>query len=283
MRIDIGDGVRLYVDVDGMGLAPVDGKLVERPTLLLLHGGPGLDHATYKLGMHEMRDSAQVVMYDHRGHGRSDRRTPDEWTLDTWADDVVRLCDALGIDHPVVFGNSFGGIVAQRYLGRYPEHPSKVILSSTQPRWDQAASVEMFRRLGGDDAAEAADVFWSGRNDEATVARYLEVCGPLYTQQPGSLFDSIEAVENRELFAYWNADEHKRFDLRSDLAQARCPVLVMAGEFDPVCPMSCSEEIVSALPAELVTFERFARSGHGVFRDEPERAMQVLRDFVSAP
>jgi len=51
MRIDIGDGVRLYVDVDGAGLEPVDGKLVERPTVILLHGGPGLDHATFRLGL----------------------------------------------------------------------------------------------------------------------------------------------------------------------------------------------------------------------------------------
>src|SRR5262245_43184277 len=147
MRVDIGGGIRLYVDVDGMGLVPVDGKMVERPTLLLLHGGPGLDHATYKLGMHRLRDVAQVVMYDHRGQGRSDRRDcPDEWNLDTWADDVVRLCDALGIEHPVVFGNSFGGIVAQRYLGRHPGHPSKVVLSSTHGRRDKGRQLAMFRR-----------------------------------------------------------------------------------------------------------------------------------------
>ena len=78
MRVDIGDGVTLYVDIDGMGLVPVDAKMVQRPMLVLLHGGPGIDHGSYKLGMHKMRDVAQVVMYDHRGQGRSDRRTVDE-------------------------------------------------------------------------------------------------------------------------------------------------------------------------------------------------------------
>ena len=283
MRIDIGRGVRLYVDVDGMGLIPIDGKMVERPTLLLLHGGPGMDHATYKLGMHEMRDTAQVVMYDHRGNGRSDRRTPDEWNLDTWADDVVRLCDALGIERPVVLGNSFGGFVAQRYLGRHPDHPAKVILSSTRARWVGADAVEMFRRLGGDEAAEVADAFWNGPRSEAMTERYREVCGPLYTQQPGNVFASVDVVRNPELFTHWNTSENKQFDLRADLAKAACPVLVMAGEYDPVCPISGAEEIVAALPPEHAIFERFADSGHGVFRDEPARAMQVLRDFVSAP
>lgn len=283
MRVDIGDGVRLYVDVDGLGLVPVDGKMVERPTLLLLHGGPGMDHATYKLGMHELRDVAQVVMYDHRGNGRSDRRTPDEWTLDTWADDVVRLCDVLGIERPVVLGNSFGGFVAQRYLGRHPDHPAKVVLSSTRARWVGADAVEMFRRLGGDEAAELADAFWNGTPSDGVRERYREVCGPLYTRQPGNVFDSVDVVRNTELFAHWNAEENKRFDLRADLAKAKCPVLVLAGEFDPVCPMRAAEEIVASLPSEFATFERFAHSGHGVFRDEPERAMQLLRDFVATP
>lgn len=65
-------------------------KMVERPTLLLLHGGPGLDHATYELGLHEMSDVAQVIVYDHREQGRNGRRTADERSLGTWAEDVAQ-------------------------------------------------------------------------------------------------------------------------------------------------------------------------------------------------
>ncbi len=280
MRVDIGGGVRLYVDVDGMGLVPVDAKMVQRPTLVLLHGGPGMDHSSYKLGMQELRDVAQVVMYDHRGQGRSDRRTPDEWNLDTWADDVVRLCDALGIDKPIVFGNSFGGFVAQRYLGRHPEHPHKVVLSSTVARVDLEAVFTMFERLGGDIARAAAVAFWTGPTDETREA-YLRICGPLYTQTPGNLFESVEMVRTPALFAHWNSGENQTFDLRADLGAAQCPVLVLGGEMDPVCPIVGAEEIAAILPPNLVQFERFANSGHGVFRDEPVRAMRVLRDFIS--
>ena len=182
MRVDIGGGVRLYVDVDGMGLVPVAGKLVQRPTLVLLHGGPGFDHATYKLGMHEMRDVAQVVMYDHRGHGRSDRGTPAEWTLDTWADDVVRLCDALEIEKPIVLGNSFGGFVAQRYLGRHPDHAAKVVLSSTAPRWDLEAVLAMFRSLGGDEAYDTGRGR-SGRDRPRRTARRTSQCAARCTRR----------------------------------------------------------------------------------------------------
>ena len=281
MRIDIGGNVRLYVDVDGLGLVPVDGKMVQRPTLLLLHGGPGMDHATYKLGMHLMRDVAQVVMYDHRGQGRSDRGTADEWNLDTWADDVVRLCDALEIEKPIVLGNSFGGFVAQRYLGRHPGHPGKVVLGSTVPRWNIAPVLDQFEKLGGAAARQAAADFWSDPSPEHRLT-YRRICGPLYTQSPGNLFEAVEVVRNDELFAHWNDGEHSTFDLRADLAKAQCPVLVLGGEHDPVCPIAGAEEIAAGLPAELVKFERFAHSGHGVFRDEPERAYAVLREFVTS-
>ena len=282
MRVGIGDGVRLYVDVDGLGLAPVNGKLVERPTVILLHGGPGLDHATYKVSLiEELRDVAQVIVYDHRGHGRSDWRTSDEWNLDTWADDIVRLCDALGIEKPIVLGNSFGGFVAQRYIGRHPGHAHKVVLSSTVSRWQVEPVVAMFEQLGGVEARAVAERFWTDPTD-GTRADYMRVCGPLYTQTPGNIFEAIATIRNPAMFAFWNSGENQAFDLRPDLARAACPVLVLGGELDPVCPISGSEEIAASLPAELVQFERFARCGHGVFRDDPDRSMAVLRTFITA-
>ncbi len=282
MRIDVGNGVRLYVDVDGLGLAPVEGKLVQRPTVILLHGGPGLDHATYKLSLTGgLRDVAQVVVYDHRGHGRSDWRTSDEWNLDTWADDIVRLCDALGIEKPVVLGNSFGGFVAQRYLGRHPGHAAKVVLSSTVPRWQVEPVVAMFGQLGGPEARAIAERFWTDPSD-ATRADYMRVCGPLYTQTPGNVFEAIATIRNPAIFPFWNNGENQTFDLRADLGLATCPVLVLGGEMDPVCPIAGSEEIAASLPADLVQFERFARCGHGVFRDDPAKSMAVLRSFIAA-
>ncbi len=283
MRIDIiGDGCRIYVDIDGLGSVAVDGRLVERPTLLLLHGGPGADHATYKLGMVELRDVAQVVMYDHRGCGRSDWRTSDEWNLDTWADDVVRVCDALEIEKPIVLGNSFGGFVAQRYIGRHPGHPGKVVLSSTACRYDRASVLAMFEQLGGTEAREAAERRGTDLSPESR-AEFLRICGPLYTQRPGNIWDSIAMVVNPALPPFWIGGENQTFDLRGDLANAVCPVLVLGGELDPVCPISGSEEIVSHLPSDLVQFERFANCGHGVFRDSPELAMGLLRRFISSP
>ena len=159
MRIEIEPGVRLFVDIEGPGLVP-DGPLMrEQPTLVLLHGGPGFDHSGFKPAFSRLTDVAQVVCYDHRGHGRSDRRPPHEWTLDTFADDVVRLCAALGVERPIVLGQSFGGFVAQRYLARHPDHAAKVVLSSTSPHLGLARKLAMFERLGGPAARAVAEAF----------------------------------------------------------------------------------------------------------------------------
>jgi len=105
MRIDIGQGVRLFVDVEGPGLVPDGPTMREKPTLICMHGGPGFDHSAYKPGFSRLADIAQIVYYDHRGHGRSDDRPSLEWKLDIWADDIVRLCDALGIENRSCWAN----------------------------------------------------------------------------------------------------------------------------------------------------------------------------------
>jgi proline iminopeptidase len=60
-----------------------------------------------------------------------------------------------------------------------------------------------------------------------------------------------------------------------------CPTLVLGGEDDPICPIDDQGDIAAALPAPLVTFERFPGCGHGVYRDDPERTLSVLREFLA--
>ena len=73
-----------------------------------------------------------------------------------------------------------------------------------------------------------------------------------------------------------------RFSQLADqpLERVRCPTLVLGGEEDPMTPIECQADIVAALPAHLVRFERFSGCGHGVVADAPERALAVIRDFI---
>ena len=280
MRIEIAPGVRVFVDIEGPGLVPDGPSLCEKPTLVLLHGGPGYDHSGFKPAFSRLADIAQIVYYDHRGHGRSDRRPPEEWTLDTFADDVVRLCDALGLVKPIVLGQSFGGFVAQRYIARHSGHAAKVVLSSTSPAMNLERKLAMFERLGGPQARAAAEVFWKDPNP-LTWAPYNEFCKPHYNTRPAANDDAqSRIVFNHDILFTSAGGEQQTMDLLPGLAVARCPVLVMAGELDPVCPLADSLDIAAALPPSLVRLASFAGSGHGVWRDEPEAAFAVLREFI---
>ena len=68
MRVLV-NGVRLPFDVEGASLVPDGASMREKPTLLLLHGSPGLDHSTYKPGHSSLADCAQIIYLDHRGNG----------------------------------------------------------------------------------------------------------------------------------------------------------------------------------------------------------------------
>ena len=281
MRIEIEPGVRLFVDVEGLGLVPDGAVMRERPTLVLLHGGPGMDHSAYKPLMSPLAEVAQIVYYDHRGHGRSDWRPREEWTLDHWADDVVRLCDALGVVRPVVLGQSFGGTVAQHYLARHPDHPSRIILSSTSPGLGLARKLAVFERLGGARARAVAEAYWSdpagGGLDE-----YLRVCLPLYNPTPSPAERMQRTMLDADILNSWSGEALRRLDLLPGLANARCPVLVIGGEDDPVTPIDDQREIADALPAGLAEFHAFPGAGHGVWRDRPAEALALLRRFIAA-
>lgn len=279
MRIEIEPGVRLFVDVEGASLVPDGPTMREKPTLLLLHGGPGWDHSDYKPRFSQLADIAQFIYVDHRGQGRSDKRPREEWTLDHWADDVVRLCDALGITKPVVFGHNFGGTVAQRYLARHPEHPARVILSSTSPHFRLERRLDAIERLGGEAARHVAAAFWSNPTPEAAEA-YVRVCLPLDGIRPRPPDAQRRARIDLEITNHWFAGEARTLNLLPGLARAQCPVLVIGGEDDPVTPIDDQRDIAAALPAQWSELHAFSGAGHGVDHDHEAEFMALIRRFI---
>lgn len=277
VRVDIGGGTRLFVDVDGPGLVPDGPVMRARPTIVFLHGGPGMDHTLFtSTRLTELRDVAQLVFYDHRGQGRSDGSDPTDWNLDRWADDVVALCDALGITDPIVYGASFGGMVAQRYLARHPDHPAAVVLACTSARIDVEVIVDSFGRFGGSEAAAVARRFWSG--DMGALVDYLTHCMPLYAVGPTDP-EALGRVElGLDVMAHFVETEQQTMDLRPGLARAQCPVLVIGGELDPVCPLSTNREVADALPPDLVRFHQVAGASH--VEVEGDASVDLVRALV---
>ena len=279
MKISV-QGTELFFDVDGAKLA-LDGPWMrDRPTVVLLHTGPGIDHSFYKDHVGPaLAESAQVVYLDLRGSGRSDWSTPEHWTLDTWVEDVREFLELLEIERPVVLGTAFGGTIALLLAARHPAAVGRLVLVSTVARYVPARAVAMLDRLGGPEAGDIAARYFA-EPSQATFADFLRVCVPLYSRNP-VLPDAIARIQmNFELIMDWELGTSRRLDLREEAAHVTCPTLVLAGEDDPATTIAGAEELVAALPAGLARFERYADTGHGVFRDRPE-AIELVREFLA--
>jgi pimeloyl-ACP methyl ester carboxylesterase len=281
MRVDVGEGVRLFFDVVGSNFALEPNEMRERPVLLLLHGGPGVDHAFLRPYFDRFSDTHCLVYFDHRGNGRSDGRdNPSGWELDTWADDVSRLCDVLEIRSPVILGVSFGGTVAMHAAGRHPALPSKLVLVSSSAHHGNDARLDAFERLGGEHARQVAQRYYTTPTRE-TLDEFTTVCYPLYTQRkPEPVTRGVKA--HSAVANHYFARIEPILDLTASVAAIRCPTLVLVGEQDPVTPPVMAERIAETLSPDLVRLQRFEGCGHGTHRDEPARTEAVIRDFLSS-
>lgn len=281
--IKLGDQ-RIFFDVEGAKLEADGPRMREKPTLIVLHGGPGFDHSGLRSDFDGFADIAQVVYLDHRGNGRSVPSDPQTWTLAQWGDDIRSFCDMLGIDKPIVFGQSFGGMVAQSYATRHPEHPRALVLSSTAARMDFDASLALFKARGGAEAHEAAVRMWSSGNDEE-FDTYMRVCMPLYntTGRAGGEDARQRAVMRREVFRHFSLPgrEIRRMDFRPVLNKILCPTLILAGAEDPITPPHLAQAMLTSIKADRATLEIFEGCGHGAFRDKPETVLRTIRDFVA--
>lgn len=277
MRIDAG-GRLMYFDVDGAKLVPDGPAMVERPTILLLHGGPGMDHSVFKPTYGPLTDTAQLLYVDHSGQGRSEPTSPERWDLDTWADDIVRFCDALHVERPVILGWSFGGMVAMNLAGRYPDRLSGLVLQSTAARMDLDRVVEAMKVRGGSEAAAIARTFWTTPSPES-MDHYMNVCLPLYSPEPLDTEGMERIVMTPELLTGGWA-ESLTFDLSANVANIAVPTLVVCGELDPITPPGASAEIVDYMPAGLASHRLFARSGHFINETEPDELFATVREFV---
>ena len=280
MRVSVGD-VRLFFEVFGQERALIDGGLQRRPTLIGLHGGPGLDGSKLRYQLAPVADAAQIVVPDQRGHGRSDHGSSETWNLAAWAGDVKKLSDALGIERPVVLGVSFGGFVAQEYAATFPEHPDGLVLVSTGPRFTPLEeAVERFRQVGGEEAADVIRRDWEAPTEE-TAAEWLRVCAPLLSLRKDPVLERLRAerIETMDVNLHFQA-EGKAMDLRGRLGAVRCPTLVILGRQDPLVPTRHGEEIVEAIPAGLGRLEAIDDAAHDVFADNPEASYGAVREFL---
>ena len=263
----------------------IDGdRMAERQALIVMHGGPGFDHSTMRPYFDRFADTHQIVYIDHRGNGRS-TGAPETWTLAQWGDDVKALCDALGIVKPVVYGNSFGGMVAMAYATRYPDHPAKLILSSTAARLRLDVTYRLLEERGGKEARR----YRAPLLDQAGCAghgRLLRVCIPLYNP-PNAHSAAVaqafrRAVMRAEVSSHFILGEMRTMDAIKSLSRISMPHADHGRRLrSDHAGCLFARKSSTALPKGLGQLEIVPGAGHGVHRDEPEKAEAIYRTFLA--
>jgi proline iminopeptidase len=87
-------------------------------------------------------------------------------------------------------------------------------------------------------------------------------------------------IKNMDVSLHYSSQQASDFDPWSVTGAVRCPVLVLTGEDDPICPLPVVEELASRLPAETTRLVRLPGARHTIFRDRPDLAFPAVRDFI---
>jgi proline iminopeptidase len=278
-------GTRIYFDIEGAGLVTDGPAMRENPAAFIIHGGPGGDHTGFKPGMSPLAGRMQLVYFDHRGQGRSDRGDPARYTLDENVEDMEALRRYLGLDRIVSIGTSYGGMVAMAHAARYPHAVSHLVLIVTAAHGGFIARAQqIMRERGSAEQQRVCDILWAGGfNTREELQHYYEAMGPMYSRR----YDAAAAAEGRARAmyepeplnrAFGPAGFLRSFDLRPELARIAAPTLILAGRHDWICPPEFSEEINALIPgSDLRIFER---SSHSIRADEPQAMLDAISGFL---
>jgi proline iminopeptidase len=147
--------------------------------VLLLHGGPGATHE-YLANFADVLPAAgfEMYFYDQLGSGSSDRPDePDLWELDRFVDEVEQVRHALDLDRSnlVLFGHSWGGILAMEYALGHQQHLKGLVISnmmSSCPAYDAYAHEVLMPAM---DQVALAQIKGYEAREDTTDPRYTEL------------------------------------------------------------------------------------------------------------
>jgi proline iminopeptidase len=260
--------------------------------LLLMHGGPGLDHSTL-LPLEPCGDQFTLIFYDHRCNGRSEGSDVSSMTWENLTADAEALRQTLGFDKWAVLGHSFGGNVALEYALRYPSSLSHLLLIDTgaDTHWPMHHAPEILAKRGySAPTVHAARRFYNGQITPGeflpialTLARayqyrsslfyhptflalaYKVGLGPPMRMRPEALIFGA-----RQILTGWTVMDR--------LSEIKVPTLVLAGRHDFLYP----PEHQAILADRLLNarLELIERAGHNPQIERPAEVIQVIKRFM---
>ena len=282
MRVRVRD-LDMWFDVIACPLGEDAGNNDDRPTVVMLHGALG-DHSAGMALAAKLSRIARVIMLDQRGHGQSSLSDASYWNLATWADDIAGFCAVLGIERPIIYGGSFGSMVALQIAIRHPQLASKYILSAAAARENNERRVAAFRKFGGDLAANTFVRFSECPHDATARAAFLQTCLPLMSRSLGQAVAAMKQIGNSgaEPWAHFSrpGGELSVLDLRPALQGIGTPTLLLAGALDPSVPVETARETFDSFAPGVARLEVLEDASHTISLDQPERFVELVKDFI---
>lgn len=241
----------------------------DAPRIVLIHS-LALDRSVWDEAVQRLQPAAEILAYDCRGHGRSDRRAI-RFTAELFARDLAELLDHVGWQEATIAGCSMGGCVALAFGAQYPARAAGLGLIDTTAWYGPDAPARFRERA---DAARAkgmqglvefqatrwfSDEFRSGHPDvlQRAIAVFLANDFECYAASCALLGD---------------------VDLRSPLSTFRMPVTIVVGEEDYATPVDMARQLHELIPQSALTV--LPRARHLTPLEHPDRIASELLDLL---
>jgi proline iminopeptidase len=261
--------------------------LADAPPVVFLHGGPGQGSQSFaSLIGSQLEPSLQMIYYDQRGSGRSERPYNREYSIPILVKDIENLRRELGVRQINIIGQSFGGVLALEYAATYPQHVNKMVVAAglSDAPWSMREMCKHLLEIDTDAHARAvtsggADgcnpfAAYKGSKKEAFFARNMFPNDAIRKKLEAA--DTADGLRNtgeigKALFSQ-NLLKY-RFEAHEKLTM---PVLVIAGELDFQIGLAPQQDIARRLPN--ATFLLYKNAGHFMYLDAPDL---FVRDVVA--
>jgi pimeloyl-ACP methyl ester carboxylesterase len=259
-----------YVDANGIRLHYWRTGGMNRPVMILAHGitDYGLNWTDLA---EKFEDEYDLIMYDARGHGFSDK--PDgPYNLATHVEDLVGLIRALDIEKPILMGHSMGGGTVALAAATYPDVPRAVILE------DPADMLTRLQPIGPEVIPNwklqiQENKSW-GRQELISRARaefhpgWTDAQYDLWAESKLLVLPNVVDILEGQGFG----------DAGVTYAKVLVPTLILKADADEE-HRAKHEEIAAFLPAgRLVHIDG---AGHVIRNDRPEETEREIRAFLA--
>ena len=247
------------------------------PPLLAIMGMSGTALHWGEPFLEALRESFEVIVYDHRGIGDS-TRLEGELTISGLAEDAHGLLEALEIDSAHVLGISMGGMIAQELALAHPESVRTLTLGCTYCGGEGSSHAapeilqRLFEAISSGDRERAIRTGWeinvsaAKAADDDAYAVFLEIA------QRRAVAVPVVMAQAQAVLAH---------DTRDRLAGLRMPTLVIHGTEDQMLPVQNGRMIASLIPGAQL--EILDGVGHLFFWERPERSAELIRTLAAVP